>query len=183
MTFPWTIVAITCLSNLIVLLELHSGLICDTLLHEQGLPLLIGLLQSILLSSPPPPFAISFKLRLQPSSLHSSSLQPLQSSRSPPLQSTSSGSSPVLFHSRSPSSFSFSLQVFNLFNHRWSATLLLPCCGWFATLQFRHSSVMTSTSVQSLHSSTSSLQRFNLFNHRRRHLKACFLLAVAGLPD
>ncbi|KAJ0085200.1 hypothetical protein Patl1_07068 [Pistacia atlantica] len=50
MTFPWTIVAMTCLSNLIVLLELHSAPICDTLLHEQELPLLIGLLQSILLN-------------------------------------------------------------------------------------------------------------------------------------
>ncbi|KAJ0024053.1 hypothetical protein Pint_06805 [Pistacia integerrima] len=52
MTFPWTIVAITCLSNLIVLLELHSAPICDTLLYEQELRLLIGLLQSILLQSP-----------------------------------------------------------------------------------------------------------------------------------
>ncbi|KAJ0086502.1 hypothetical protein Patl1_07024 [Pistacia atlantica] len=42
-TFPWTIVANTCLSNLIVLLELHSAPICDTLLHEQALPLLIAI--------------------------------------------------------------------------------------------------------------------------------------------
>ncbi|XP_031287607.1 uncharacterized protein LOC116146336 [Pistacia vera] len=36
---------------------------------------------------------------------------------------------------------SLQLQVFNLFNHRWSATLLLPCRGWSAT----HSLVVTST--------------------------------------
>ncbi|KAJ0085890.1 hypothetical protein Patl1_07040 [Pistacia atlantica] len=50
MTFPWTIMAITCLSNLIVLLELHSAPICDNLIHKQELPLLIGLHQSILLN-------------------------------------------------------------------------------------------------------------------------------------
>ncbi|KAJ0094499.1 hypothetical protein Patl1_15519 [Pistacia atlantica] len=33
-----------------------------------------------------------------------------------------------------------------------------------------------------LHSSTSSLQR-ELFNHHHRHLKACFLLAIADRPD
>ncbi|KAJ0080000.1 hypothetical protein Patl1_24602 [Pistacia atlantica] len=121
------------------------------------------------------------------SSLHSSSLQPLRSLRSPPLQSNSSGSNPVLLHSRSPSSFSFNLQVFKFSSSSIIVGLLfyffLPCRGWSATLQFRHLSVVTSTSVQSLHSSTSSLQRFNLFNHRRRHLKAYFLLAIAGLLD